>query len=171
MSRRGLMAIGRPVAIVAAVVWFMILRPQWLGGPAMYVVVRGDSMLPAYQNGDLLVIVAQAGYSVGEPAAYRVPPGEVGAGHIVFHRIISSADGHYTLQGDNNAAPDPSTPSYHDMVGAVVVQVPHLGTLIASALSPTIAGGLAAALVVMYGVARPLPPPARRRQTVTVDGA
>jgi len=158
-------------ATVAVVVWFMTIRPQWLGGPAMYVVVRGDSMQPAYQSGDLLMIMARAGYSVGEPAAYRVPPGEVGAGHIVVHRIISSADGHYTLQGDNNAAPDPSTPNEQDMVGTVVLQIPRLGALIASALSPTVAGGAAAALVVMYGVARTLPPPARRRQTVTVDGA
>jgi signal peptidase I len=171
MSRRRLTAIGRLAAIVAAVVWFMILRPQWLGGPAMYVVVRGDSMLPAYQNGDLLVIMAQAGYSAGETAAYRVPPGEVGAGHIVVHRIISSVDGHYTLQGDNNAAPDPSNPNDQDMVGAVFLQVHHLGALIASALSPAVAGGVAAALVVMYGVARTLPPPANRRQTVTVEGA
>jgi signal peptidase I len=171
VSRRLVRAIGRLAAIVAVAIWFVTLRPQWLGGPAMYVVVHGDSMLPAFQNGDLLLIMAQAGYSEGEAAAYRVPAGEVGGGLIVVHRIISSADGHYTLQGDNNAAPDPSTPDHQDMVGAVVLRAPRLGALIASALNPTVAGGLAAALVVMYGVARNLPPPARRRQTVTADGA
>ena len=140
--------------MLALAVWFATLRPQWLGGPAMYLVVRGDSMLPTYQNGDLLMIMKQDGYSVGEAAAYRVPADEVGAGRIVVHRVTEIEDGQYTMQGDNNPAPDPARPERQDMVGTVALQVPGFGAVIATVLSPTVAGGLAAALVVMYGVAR-----------------
>ena len=64
----------------------------------MYLVVRGDSMLPTYQNGDLLMIMKQDGYSVGEAAAYRVPADEVGAGRIVVHRVTEIEDGQYTCR-------------------------------------------------------------------------
>ena len=145
---------GRVLAAVAVVAWFFTLRPQWLGGPAMYVVVRGDSMLPTYDNGDLLVIMSTANYEPGLAAAYRIPAGEVGAGHIVVHRVVAEQGGHFTMKGDNNPEPDPGSPSRADMVGAVVLLIPGLGALIATLLSPAIAGGLAAALVVMYGVGR-----------------
>jgi hypothetical protein len=58
------------------------------------------------------------------------------------------------MKGDNNPSPDPAKPERQDMVGTVALQVPGFGALIATVLSPTVAGGLAAALVVMFGVAR-----------------
>ena len=158
------------MAVVALAVWFTTLRPQWLGGPTMYLVVRGDSMQPAYQNGDLLVIMSQDSYSVGEPAAYRVPADELGAGRIVVHRVIDIEGGLYTMQGDNNPAPDPAKPARQDMVGTVVLQLPGFGALIATVLSPTVAGGLAAAVVVMYGVARLSAPTTKRPQATAIVG-
>jgi signal peptidase I len=129
----------------------------------MYVVVRGDSMLPTYRNGDLLVIMERASFAPGVAAAYRIPPGEVGEGRIVVHRVVAATDGHYTMKGDNNPQSDPSVPSSQEMVGAVVLQLPGVGALMAISLSPTVAGGLAAALVVMYGVNRALArPPVRQ---------
>jgi signal peptidase I len=136
----------------------------------MYVVVRGDSMLPTYQSGDLLVIMNTSTYSPGGPAAYRVPPGELGEGLIVVHRIVAFDGSHFTMKGDNNPGPDPTAPAQADMVGAVALQLPGVGALIATALSPTIAGGLAAALVVMYGVARMSAPASSRRQTAASTG-
>jgi signal peptidase I len=136
----------------------------------MYLVVRGDSMRPTYQNGDLLVIMNQAGYRVGEAAAYRVPADELGAGRIVVHRVVEIEDGRYTMRGDNNPAPDPAKPERQDMVGTVVVLLPGVGALIATVLSPTVAGGLAAALVVMYGVARLSGPTPRSPQATAIAG-
>jgi signal peptidase I len=162
--------VARFLAALALVAWFFTLRPQWLGGPAMYVVVRGDSMLPTYQNGDLLVIMSAAVYSPGVTAAYRVPPGELGEGHIVVHRVAGVAGGHFTMKGDNNPEPDPATPAQTDMVGAVALHVPGAGAFIATVLSPTVAGGLAAALVVMYGAARISAPRPTRRQTTASAG-
>jgi signal peptidase len=148
--------VGKVLTIVAIAAWFLALRPQWLGGPALYVVVRGDSMVPTYANGDLLVIMDQESYARGEPAAYRVPAGDIGAGRIVVHRVLSADGGQYTMKGDNNPQPDPSTPTQRDMAGAVALRLPGLGALMAMLLSPTVAGGLAAALIVMYGVGRML---------------
>ena len=136
----------------------------------MYVVVRGDSMLPTYANGDLLVIMSAADYRPGVAAAYRVPPGELGEGHIVVHRVVAVAGGHFTMKGDNNPEPDPAAPEETDMVGTVALQVRGVGALIATVLSPTVAGGLAAALVVMYGAARISAPRSMRRQTSASAG-
>jgi hypothetical protein len=74
------------------------------------------------------------------------------------------------MQGDNNPAPDPAKPETQDMVGTVVLQVPGFGAVIATVLSPTVAGGLAAALVVMYGVARLAAPDSKARQTSVSAG-
>jgi len=168
VNRRKLRWVGRVLALLALAVWFAALRPQWLGGPAMYLMVRGDSMLPTYQNGDLLVIMRHDAYSVGDAAAYRVPADEVGAGRIVVHRVTEIEKGRFTMQGDNNPAPDPARPEGQDMVGTVVLQVPGFGAVIATILSPTVAGGLAAALVVMYGVARLSAPTTKQAQASAI---
>ena len=142
-------------ALVLVITWMAFLRPAWLGGPATFVLVRGDSMLPTYQNGDLLLALAQPGYSVGDAVAYRVPATEVGAGHLVIHRIVDiRADGSYVFQGDNNPAVDPWKISSADLAGHVAIRLPGVGRALALLLSPTILGGLAAAAVVMAFVAR-----------------
>ena len=152
---RALRAVKVATALVLVVTWMAFLRPTWLGGPATFVLVRGDSMLPTYQNGDLLLALAQPGYSVGDAVAYRVPASEVGAGHLVIHRIVEiQADGSFVFQGDNNPAVDPWRISSTDLAGHVAVRLPGVGKAMTLLLSPTILGGLAAAAVVMAFVAR-----------------
>lgn len=87
--------------------WFVALRPMSLGGPVDYLVIRGDSMLPTYETGDLVIVQSEPTYAVGEIVAYRVPAGELGAGRLVIHRLIGVESGGFTVQGDNNPAPDP----------------------------------------------------------------
>lgn len=143
------------------VVWAFTLRPQALGGPAVFVAVRGSSMLPTYQHGDLVVVESAAKYSVDEVVAYRVPAGQIGAGKIVIHRIIGGdANRGFTLQGDHNTAPDLWTPKQADMVGVATFRLPNAGRLIALVRQPAILAGLAAALMVTVILARP-PGPSR----------
>lgn len=143
------------------VVWAFTLRPQALGGPAVFVAVRGSSMLPTYQHGDLVVVESVAHYSVGEVVAYRVPAGQIGAGKIVIHRIIGGdAARGFTLQGDHNTTPDPWSPREGDMVGVATFRLPNAGRLIALVRQPAILAGLAAALMVTVILARP-PGPSR----------
>ena len=156
---RALRATKIGATTVLALMWLAFLRPTWLGGSATYVLVRGDSMLPNYQSGDLLMAVGQSSYSVGDAVAYRVPAGEVGAGHLVVHRIADiTADGTYQFQGDNNSAADPWNITSTDLAGRVVLRLPGVGRLITLLLSPVVLGGLAAAGVVMAFVARSTAP-------------
>jgi signal peptidase len=141
--------------IALATAWALTLRPTSLGGPATYVVVRGDSMLPDFHTGDLVVLQAASSYGAGDVVGYRVPDGEIGAGHVVVHRIVDG-DGSegYTVEGDNNPAPDPWQPRAGDVAGRVWLLAPGLGRIVTLVHQPTIAGALAASLLVMCLVAR-----------------
>lgn len=165
------------VAMLAALVavWAFTLRPQAIGGPAVFVAVRGSSMLPTYHDGDLIVVESSAHYAVGEVAAYRVPKGEIGAGKVVIHRIVGgdATDG-FVLQGDHNSAPDPWTPRQGDMVGIATLRLPNAGGVISLVRRPVILAGLAAALMVTLILIRPSPPkgdqPRRARRPAALAG-
>ena len=138
--------------------WVLTLRPQVLGGPAAYLVVRGDSMLPTYETGDLLILHSAESYEVGDVVAYKVPAGELGEGHLVVHRIVGGdASSGWILEGDNNPAPDPWMPRDGDIVGRPWVALPQAGRVLAWLHQPVMLGGLAAALVVALIIAHPGP--------------
>lgn len=148
---------------ILVLVWAITLRPQAIGGPAVFVAVRGSSMLPTYENGDLVVVEAASRYAVGEVVAYRVPAGEVGEGKVVLHRIVDGDAQHgFVLKGDNNSAPDPWSPNGGDMVGIATIRVANVGGVINLVRQPIILAGLAAAVMVTLVLARPLPPGAER---------
>jgi signal peptidase len=152
-----LLKVGAMLAILAF--WVVILRPQSLGGSAMYIVVRGTSMLPTYENGDLVIVQSAPSYVAGDSVAYRVPAGDIGEGHVIIHRITGGdgTDG-FLLQGDNNDAVDPWTPRATDIVGKSWAVVPGVGRVIAMIHQPVIAGGLAAGVMVtliLAGQSRP----------------
>jgi signal peptidase len=152
-------AVSLALLSTLVVVWALTLRPQAIGGPAVFVAVRGTSMLPTYLNGDLVVVQSSSHYAVGEVVAYRVPHGEVGAGKVVIHRIVggTAADG-FVLRGDHNTAPDPWSPKQGDMVGVATFRLANVGGLISLVRQPVILAGLAAALMVTFILARPTPP-------------
>jgi signal peptidase I len=111
-------------ALIATCLWFGL--PQNLGGRAEWVMVSGTSMLPRFHTGDLVLVEHQSTYHVGEVVAYRVPEGQVGAGHVVIHRIIrGNGETGWTLQGDNRTAPDLWYPTNHDVIGAKQLRIPH----------------------------------------------
>jgi signal peptidase I len=146
--------LGLVVALGLLAGWAVLLRPESLGGSVVYLVVRGDSMLPTYQTGDLVVLRAQTTYHPGEIVAYRVPAGEIGAGHVVIHRIVGGdASSGFDLRGDHNPAPDPWRPRATDVAGAAWFVVPGAGRVLATLHQPVVLGSLAAALVVGWFVA------------------
>ncbi|MDQ6793317.1 MAG: signal peptidase I [Chloroflexota bacterium] len=165
---RRIVSVGLLAAALA--VWVEVLRPQALGGSALYIVVRGSSMLPTYANGDLVVVQSAGAYSVGDIVAYRVPNGEIGEGHLVIHRI-TGGDGvvGFAVRGDNNEAVDPWSPRAGEVAGRAWWVVPGLGRFVAFIHQPAIAAGLAAALMVTFVLARPSRPirrvPANSRST------
>jgi signal peptidase I len=159
--RRGrrLFSIAFTAALVA--VWFVCFRPSALGGWVTSVVIRGDSMLPTYETGDLVVLTPQPTYRVGDVVGYRVPAGELGAGLLVVHRIVDETRGRFILRGDNNPAPDPWQPSARDVAGSVVVAAPGLGRALAWIRQPAVIAAAAAAIVVWLVVLQPATPPVR----------
>ncbi len=169
-SRR-ILKVATMVAVLA--IWIVLLRPQSLGGPALYIVIRGTSMLPTYQNGDLVVMQPAPAYTVGDPIAYRVPSGQIGEGHVIVHRI-TGGDGTmgFTVQGDNNNAVDPWLPRATDIAGKSWIVVPGVGRLVTMIHQPVIAGGLAAGVMVtliLAGRSRPRPKPTRRSPGPSTD--
>lgn len=123
-------------AVSAAVACIAVFRPGF-GGPLTYVVVAGDSMLPALQGGDVVFTWRQPAYEVGDVIAYRVPEGEPGAGILVIHRITggSAAKG-YVVRGDNKDGVDPWQPAPSDVVGKAKWRLPRVGLAIAFMRSP-----------------------------------
>jgi signal peptidase len=146
------------VALALIGAWVLTLRPASLGGPATYIVVRGDSMLPEYHSGDLVVLHVADGYALGDVVGYVVPAGEVGAGHVVLHRIVGG-DGKtgFTMEGDNNPAPDPWLPRTSDVAGRLWLLVPGLGSVITLIHQPATAGALAVSALMMLVLARRRP--------------
>jgi signal peptidase len=128
------------IAIASCTAWAFTLRPQSLGGPAGYVMVRGISMLPTYHTNDLVITRQRASYSKGDIVAYRVPSGQVGAGIVVIHRIIGgSGSSGYVVPGD--------------IVGKAWLLGPQTGRLLLLLRAPiplaSIAAGIAMAIVLV----------------------
>ena len=140
-SSRQVVRSGLAIALTAA--WLVFLRPQHLGGPAAYVIVAGDSMLPGLHSGDLVVAMGQQAYGVGDVIVYAIPAGEPGAGSQVIHRIIGGDQtAGFITQGDNRDTADPWRPRPNDVVGKLALSAPTVGRALAFARSPLGLGGL-----------------------------
>jgi len=115
--------VAAQLALVCVLLWFGL--PQSLGGRADWVLVSGTSMLPHLHTGDLVLVEHRSSYHVGEVVAYRVPNGQVGAGHVVIHRIVGgSGRTGWKMKGDNRTAPDLWYPTNHDVIGSKVLRIP-----------------------------------------------
>ncbi len=142
----GLLTIAVLVAVVA---WFLVLRPQVLGGPAGYILVSGRSMEPNVHEGSLVVTFRHSEYGVGDVVAYRIPAGEPAAGLLVIHRIVGgSADAGFVTRGDNASGSDIWRPRPDDIVGTAQVVVTGATTALLFMRSPIVAASVAAALAV-----------------------
>ncbi|MEM3590456.1 MAG: signal peptidase I [Candidatus Bathyarchaeia archaeon] len=100
-------------------------------------VVVGGSMLPTYQEGDLVVVqgVSPREIAVGDIIVFKSPPHL--ADNAIIHRVIGivERDGkrYFVTKGDNNPAPDrfdplPGIPEDY-VIGRVVAQAPRIGLL------------------------------------------
>ena len=132
--------------------------PARLGGWSSYVLVSGDSMEPTMHTGDLAVVRRRPAYRPGDVVAFRVPDGQVGAGHVVIHRVVGGDERGYVLQGDNKRSPDPWRPARGDVLGRRVLVVPRAGQSLQAVANPVTLGlmaGLVAALVALTPRRRP----------------
>jgi signal peptidase I len=149
----GTLVKGLATLVALASMWFF-LAPSQLGGSSSYVITYGTSMQPHYHAGDLAVVRSGGTYRVGDIVAYR--NAELG-GHIVMHRIIGVANGHYTFKGDNNNFVDSFHPVQSQLVGRVWVHLPAAGKLLGVLHGPRlflIVGLLALLLIGMGAFAK-----------------
>jgi signal peptidase I len=137
-------AVATLLTVAAVIVWALVLRPQFLDGPAGYVLVAGQSMEPELRTGDLVVVHAQDTYEVGDVISYRVPHDEPGAGALVIHRVIggTAATG-YRTQGDNRERPDLWRPKPAEIQGRMWVHLPAVGRVFGVLRQPLIIATLA----------------------------
>jgi signal peptidase I len=151
--RRTAGVLGYAAVLAALAVWFVGFRPEPLGGPASYVMVAGTSMLPTLRTGDVVVVRRQSAYRVGDIVAYRIPKGQPAAGGRVIHRIVGgSGTTGYVLRGDNRKSNDLWRPRNADVLGKVVVRLPHAARFARILRSPLVLASLAAGLVFAFVV-------------------
>ena len=137
------------VTLILAAGWFAFLRPTIWGGPLTYVVIRGTSMQPTYQPGDLVLVRQEAEYGPGDIVAYRVPDDDVDSDLILIHRIIGgSGEEGFTVLGDNNPENDIWYPKDSDIVGRPVFHLPSVGLILTFLRAPLVLASLAAGVAV-----------------------
>lgn len=142
------------VTLILATGWFAFLRPTIWGGPLTYVVIRGTSMRPTYQPGDLVLVRREANYGPGDIVAYRVPDDYLASDLLLIHRIIGgSGEKGFTLLGDNNQENDIWYPKTSDIVGRPVFHIPSVGLVLTFLRAPlvlaSLAAGVAASMVLV----------------------
>ena len=132
------------------IAWFVLLRPTALGGSTTYVIIGGDSMLPAYQPGDLVVARPAGDYAAGSVVVFRIPADEPGAGRLVIHRIVAADAGGFTTRGDHNGYTDPWHPTQADIVGTPAAVLPGFGQAVGFARTPIFAALFAALATLIW---------------------
>jgi signal peptidase len=151
---------------VGFLAWVVLLRPTALGGSTTYVIVAGDSMLPTYRSGDLIVAQPAGLSGPGSVVVYRIPAGDPGAGRLIVHRIVADDAGTgFTTRGDHNVYTDPWHPTPADIVGAPVMTLPGVGNAIGFVRQPIVAAMVASVLTIAWLFHR------RRAQPKGVDPA
>lgn len=132
------------VGLVA--LWYITLAPTRIGGPLTPVLVRGTSMLPTYETGDLVVAYRARELRPGQVAVIRAPQGA-----YVIHRITAVDGDRVVTQGDNRDRPDPWPTTVDDVLGVARLSIPGLGRYVLAVADPLVlaalAGGIAATVV------------------------
>jgi signal peptidase I len=119
------------------------------------VTVLTDSMAPAVEAGDAVILARDDLLHVGDVVRVRVPPEgrRLGYPGTIVHRIVDvEPDGTIRTQGDAKTEADPFPVSRHDVDGRVVGTIPAVGRILTAAASPfvllwlALGAGLAVAL-------------------------
>ena len=148
---RGLRRVLPWVALlVIGATWWMTLAPTAIGGASTEVIVRGTSMQPLLQPGDLVVAHRAATYRRGDLVVFLATSG-TSTGYVV-HRLVSGSTEHgWHTKGDNNPWVDPWLVESHNIVGRYVARLPHVGSALATVTTKPLIS--AACIAVVVGVA------------------
>jgi len=126
--------------VVAAVA---LAWPMSWGGQLGFVTTHGISMEPRFHTGDLAVVHPVSEYRVGDITAYNNRMLHT----VVLHRIVAIDGGRYTFKGDNNSWLDQERPVRSQLIGVLVLRIPHGGQWLRRLTSPAAIGLAAFALL------------------------
>ncbi len=128
--------IQKTVIVLAIVVLFTIggygVFMLGMGTSTPLVVVTSESMVPALQPGDLLVLQGRTAENilVGDIVVYE---DDWYTGAPVVHRVVAievvEDTYYYFTRGDANHANDPGNRTIDEITGIVVLRVPYLGSV------------------------------------------
>ena len=93
-------------------------------------VVASGSMEPALSVEDLILNHVQASYEEGDIITFQ------SGDSLTTHRIIAVTDKGYVTQGDANNAADQDVVLPEEVIGRVVVAIPHIGSILAFLKTP-----------------------------------
>lgn len=132
-ARSGAVTLGRfrraTVVLIVAFLgwaWWSTLAPTGVGGPASYILTQGDSMLPTFEPGGLVITRAEDHYEVGDVVAYD----NAQLHSVVMHRIVATDGDRFVLQGDNNDFLDGFRPTADEVVGKQWLELPGIGVFV-----------------------------------------
>ncbi|MBT3390301.1 MAG: signal peptidase I [Chloroflexi bacterium] len=111
--------------------FWLFFAPTQIGGKSSYVILIGNSMLPTYERGDLVVVRPAKQYTIGDVVAYQHP--EIG---VVFHRIIDFDNSSFVMKGDHNFWLDSHHPKQNEIVGKLWLHIPSMGGLLMQLRTP-----------------------------------
>jgi len=117
--------------VFTLILWVMFLPIQF-GGVSAYVIVNGNSMLPLYQKGDLVITRRETTYRVGDIVTYHNK--ELNA--PVIHRIVAQKNGTFVMKGDHNSWQDLTQPTAGDIIGKAWFHFHAMGKLLSPVQSP-----------------------------------
>jgi signal peptidase len=108
--------------------------------------VLTGSMEPQIEPGDLVVSHGQDAYAVGDVVTYLTETGS-----SVTHRVVAVSDeGLLTTRGDANNVDDSQPVDPANVVGAVVLVLPGVGSVLNWLATPTGAGAVALLVVALF---------------------
>lgn len=127
--------LGLCFVVVALGLAVVLVAPGLLGAETSYV-VQTDSMSPAIDAGDVIVLTAVDTEAIDRGTVVTFT---ASSGSRVTHRVVGveeTASGvRYQTQGDANPSPDPDLVAPSQVIGAVWFSIPLLGYLVSFANS------------------------------------
>ncbi|MBT5775412.1 MAG: hypothetical protein HOH95_13680 [Dehalococcoidia bacterium] len=124
-------SIAAGALLAFALLLWLLFTPASLGGPFSYVLITGDSMSPAVDDGDIVLLRRAPDYDVGQIVAYRHP--ELG---VVVHRIAEELGASFVVKGDNRNIADRHQPTRDEVIGANVGTIGGAGSVLRALQSP-----------------------------------
>ncbi|MHA2119377.1 MAG: signal peptidase I [Candidatus Thorarchaeota archaeon] len=123
-----------------------------MGTSTPLVVVTSDSMVPALQQGDLLVLQGRAAEDI-HLSDIIVYEDDWFTGAPVVHRVVAieivEETYYFFTRGDANHANDPGNRTIDEIIGVVILRIPYLGSVSMFLRTPT---GLAAIALIFIAI-------------------